>query len=80
MVTGAASGMGRAGDGQLGAEGVAVVAVDLVEEALHQVVSELQSQGGKATGCVANVSTDEDVKRMLEIATSTYGRLVSFVD
>src|SRR5947199_2735341 len=75
LVTGAASGIGRALVRQLVAEGAAVVAVDLVEEALQQVVSELQSQGGKATGCVANISADEDVKRMLETATSTYGRL-----
>jgi NAD(P)-dependent dehydrogenase (short-subunit alcohol dehydrogenase family) len=75
LVTGAASGIGRALVQQFAAEGAAVVAVDIVEEALHQVVAELQSQGGKATGCVANISSDEDVERMLGIATSTYGRL-----
>ena len=75
LVTGAASGIGRALVQQLVAEGAAVVAVDIVEAAIHQVVAELQSQGGKATGCVANISSDEDVERMLGIATSTYGRL-----
>ena len=75
LVTGAASGIGRALVRQLVTEGAAVVAVDIVEEALGQVVSELQSQGGKATGCVANISADDDVKRMLDTATSTYGRL-----
>ena len=75
LVTGAASGIGRALVQQFVAEGAAVVAVDIVEEALHRVVAELQSQGGKATGCVANISSDEDVERMLGIATSTYGRL-----
>ncbi|TMC90567.1 MAG: SDR family NAD(P)-dependent oxidoreductase [Chloroflexi bacterium] len=75
LVTGAASGIGRALVQQFAAEGAAVVAVDIVEAALHQVVAELQSQGGQATGCVANISSDEDVERMLGIATSTYGRL-----
>jgi NAD(P)-dependent dehydrogenase (short-subunit alcohol dehydrogenase family) len=75
LVTGAASGIGRAIVQQFVAEGAAVVAVDIVEEALHQVVAELQAQGGKATGCVANISSDVDVERMLSIATSTYGRL-----
>ena len=75
LVTGAASGIGRALVQQFVAEGAAVVAVDIVEEALHQVVAELQAQGGKATGCVANISSDVDVERMLSIATSTYGRL-----
>ena len=46
LVTGAASGIGRALVQQLVAEGAAVVAVDIVEEALHRVVAELQSQGG----------------------------------
>ena len=75
VVTGAASGIGRALVRQLAAEGAAVVAVDIVEEALQQVVSELQAQGGKATGCIANISSDGDVNRMIETATSTYGRL-----
>src|SRR5207247_4512302 len=75
LVTGAASGIGRALVRQLVTEGAAVVAVDIVEAALGQVVSALQAQGGKATGCVANIATDDDVERMLETATSTYGRL-----
>ncbi len=75
LVTGAASGIGRALVQQLVAEGAAVVAVDIVEEALHQVVTDLQAQGGKVTGCVANISADPDVERMLGTATSSYGRL-----
>src|SRR3974390_259830 len=75
VVTGAGSGIGSALVRQLAAEGASVVAVDIVEETLQQVVSELQAQGGKATGCIANVASDDDVKRMLETATSTYGRL-----
>src|SRR5438876_10571611 len=74
VVTGAASGIGRALVRQLVAEGAAVVAVDIVEEALQQVVSALQPQGGKATGCVASISAADDVKRMLQTATTTYGR------
>lgn len=75
LVTGAASGIGRALVQQFVAEGGAVVAVDIVEEALHTVVSDLQAQGGKVTGCVANVTSDADVERMLGTATSTYGHL-----
>ena len=75
LVTGPASGIGRALVQQFVAEGAAVVAVDIAEGTLHQVVTELQSQGGKATACVANVSSDADVERMLALAISTYGRL-----
>src|SRR5882672_1230262 len=75
LVTGAASGIGRALVHQFAAEGAAVVAVDIVEEALQQVVAELQAQGGRATGCVVNIASEADVERMLASATSTYGRL-----
>ena len=75
LVTGAASGIGRALVQQFVAEGAAVVAVDIAEGALQQVVTELQAQGGKATACVANVSSDADVEHMIALATSTYGRL-----
>ena len=75
LVTGAASGIGRALVQQFVAEGAAVVAVDIVEQALHQVVTELQAQCGKITGCVANIAADAEVERMLGTATTTYGRL-----
>ena len=41
LVTGAASGIGRALVQQFVAEGAAVVAVDIAEEALHQFVTGL---------------------------------------
>jgi NAD(P)-dependent dehydrogenase (short-subunit alcohol dehydrogenase family) len=75
LVTGAASGIGRALVRRFVAEGAAVVSVDITEGALQQVVAGLQAQGGKATACVANVSSDADVEEMLAIAMSTYGRL-----
>jgi len=75
VVTGAASGIGRALVKQFVAEGAAVVAVDIAEEALQQVVAELQSQGGKVTASVANIAADADVERMLNTAVSTYGQL-----
>lgn len=75
LVTGAASGIGKALIQQFAREGAAVVAVDIVEGPLKQVVAEIEAQGGKATACVANVASDSDVERMLNTAISTYGRL-----
>lgn len=75
VVTGAASGIGRALVTQFVAEGAAVVAVDIAEEALQQVVAEWQAQGGRATACVANIAVDADVERMLNTAIASYGQL-----
>jgi NAD(P)-dependent dehydrogenase (short-subunit alcohol dehydrogenase family) len=75
LVTGAGSGIGRALVQRFVAGGAAVIAVDIVEEGLQKVVEELRRQGGKITGCVANIGSDTDVERMLNSAISTYGRL-----
>jgi NAD(P)-dependent dehydrogenase (short-subunit alcohol dehydrogenase family) len=75
LVTGAASGIGRALVQRFVAEGAAVVAVDIVDAPLQQVVADLQAQGAQAIGCIANVALDADVERMLTAASSTYGRL-----
>lgn len=75
LVTGAASGIGRALVQRFVAEGAAVVAVDIVEAPLLALVEELQAQGAKITGCRANVAVESDVDTMLSTATSTFGRL-----
>ena len=75
LVTGAASGIGRALVQRLIAEGAAVVAVDIVEAPLQALVADLREQGARITGCTANVVSDADVEAMLSTATSTYGRL-----
>lgn len=75
LVTGAASGIGRALVQRLVADGAAVVAVDIVEAPLQALVADLEQQGAKVTACVANVASDADVASMLSTATSTYGRL-----
>jgi NAD(P)-dependent dehydrogenase (short-subunit alcohol dehydrogenase family) len=75
LVTGAASGIGRALVQRFVAEGAAVVAVDIVEAPLQALVAELREQGAKITGCTANVASESDVEAMLSTATSVFGRL-----
>lgn len=75
LVTGAASGIGRALVQRFVAEGAAVVAVDIVEAPLQALVTELEQQGAKITGRTANVAADADVEAMLNAAISTFGRL-----
>ncbi|WP_376794421.1 glucose 1-dehydrogenase [Thermogemmatispora sp.] len=75
VVTGAASGIGRALVQRLTREGAAVVAVDIVEEPLQALAAELQEQGARLRACTADVASESGVETMLTTAISTYGRL-----
>jgi NAD(P)-dependent dehydrogenase (short-subunit alcohol dehydrogenase family) len=75
LVTGAASGIGRALVQRFITDGASVVAVDITEAPLQALVQELQAQGAKVVACNANVASDTDIERMLATTVSTYGRL-----
>lgn len=75
LITGAASGIGKAVVLELISQGASVVAVDMVEERLTQLASELQSQSDKLATCLGNVTLEADVDRMVETATTRFGRL-----
>jgi NAD(P)-dependent dehydrogenase (short-subunit alcohol dehydrogenase family) len=68
IVTGAASGLGRAAALRLGAAGAHVVAVDVNADGCLRVAREIDAAGGAATACVANVTSGRDVKRVVEVA------------
>jgi NAD(P)-dependent dehydrogenase (short-subunit alcohol dehydrogenase family) len=75
VVTGAAAGIGRAIAGRLAQEGASVVIADVDEEWGHEAVEEIDVAGGKAVFAKADVSSEEDVRRMVDVAVTTYGRL-----
>lgn len=76
LITGAGSGVGRATAHRFIQEGAAhVFLLDRRQERLDQVISEINSLGGKATGIQADVSNRDDLKRAVETVTSTDGRL-----
>ncbi|GER70505.1 3-ketoacyl-ACP reductase [Weizmannia acidilactici] len=74
VVTGAASGMGKAIAILYANEGAKVVASDLNLEGVQQTVSEIESAGGAAVAVQANV-VKEDVQTMIDTAVKTYGTL-----
>ena len=55
IITGAARGMGKAVAKTFAHEGAAVGLLDIQKEELYQVVNEIQAEGGKALGLVADV-------------------------
>jgi NAD(P)-dependent dehydrogenase (short-subunit alcohol dehydrogenase family) len=74
LVTGAASGIGRAGAILFAAEGAAVVALDLAAE-VEAVVSGIRSAGGRALALVADSSAEKDIAGAVALAVQEYGAL-----
>ncbi|HXG36055.1 MAG TPA: glucose 1-dehydrogenase [Dehalococcoidia bacterium] len=75
VITGAASGIGRASAILFAAEGAKVIAADWDEEKGRQVEQEIKESGGSAQFIKVDVSKPEDVQRMINLAEETYGRL-----
>lgn len=75
IVTGAASGIGRATAIKFAAEGAKVVAADINEDGLHATVSAIREAGGEAIGVRCDVSVEADVKNLVESTVTTHGRL-----
>ncbi|MDN3018933.1 SDR family oxidoreductase [Paenibacillus sp. BSR1-1] len=75
VVTGAASGMGKAIAILYAKEGAKVVVSDINLEAANQTVEEIKSNGGKAIAVMANVSKEEDIKNLIDTAVHIFGTL-----
>lgn len=74
IVTGAASGIGRATALRLGSEGAAVACLDVAAEAAKETAEGVESAGGRAIGLACDVSSAEDVSRAVDAAVSELGR------
>ncbi len=75
IVTGAASGIGRATACRMARAGAQVVVADIDETELAKTVSKITDSGGSATGIVTDVSRSIQVSSMIECAMDTYGGL-----
>ena len=75
IVTGAASGIGRATALLFAEEGAKVVVADWHEDDGRRVADEIAGGGGAATFVRVDVSQPEDVQAMVRAAVDTYGRL-----
>ncbi len=73
VVTGAASGIGRALAARLAAEGMRCVLADIEAVALQRAVSDLRHAGAAAIGVPADVASAADVQALADRAVSEFG-------
>ncbi|MEK4058090.1 SDR family NAD(P)-dependent oxidoreductase, partial [Paenibacillus sp. FSL H3-0321] len=75
VVTGAASGMGKAIAILYAKEGAKVVVSDIHEEAAQGTVDEIKSAGGQAIAVKANVASEAEIQNLIDTTVNTYGTL-----
>ena len=75
VITGAASGMGKAIAIVYAKEGAKVVVSDINLEGANGTVAEIVSNGGMATAVATNVTKEEDIQNLIDTAVKVYGTL-----
>tara|TARA_R110001599_G_scaffold65838_2_gene185844 strand:- start:93458 stop:94207 length:750 start_codon:yes stop_codon:yes gene_type:complete len=80
LVTGAGGGIGQASARRIAAEGGAVFCVDLNAAAVDTTVASILAQGGRATGRVCDVSSEEEVRDCVAACVEAYGSVYALVN
>lgn len=75
VITGASSGLGEATARLLSAQGASVVLAARREDRIKALAGELTRGGGKAFAMTTDVTRSEEVKRLVDAAVHTYGRI-----
>ena len=75
VITGASSGLGEATARHLASQGACVVLGARREDRIRALAEELSSKDGKAIALATDVTDHEQVKRLVEMAVKTYGRV-----
>jgi 3-oxoacyl-[acyl-carrier protein] reductase len=75
VITGGASGIGEAVAKSMAARGVKVVIGDMDAKNLERVSGEITSAGGSVAYAKCNVTVDEDVANLMDLAIEKFGSL-----
>ena len=75
LVTGAASGMGRATAHVFAQEGAQVAVTDINDAGVSRVVDEIKAEGGTAHGWRLDVMDHDDIRRVVAEIADRFGRL-----
>jgi NADP-dependent 3-hydroxy acid dehydrogenase YdfG len=75
VITGASSGLGKASARLLSADGARVVLGARRHDRIEALAGELTGKGGKAIAVTTDVTACEEVKKLVDAAVQTYGRI-----
>jgi len=75
IVTGAASGIGKAIAEKFAVEGAKIVIADLNLDAANATAAEIKAAGGQAMGLAMNVTSEEQVNAGVAATVKAYGRI-----
>lgn len=75
IITGATAGMGKAMAELFSQEGASVVLFARREERLQNLVSEIEKKGGKAVYYAGDVTSQEDIDNLVDLAMKEYGKI-----
>jgi len=75
LVTGGASGIGRATALAFAREGARVAVADIVQDAAQRTVNEIKAMGGEAMAIACDVTDDDAVKAMIAATVDAFGCL-----
>ncbi|MCT1902069.1 SDR family NAD(P)-dependent oxidoreductase [Oceanobacillus sojae] len=75
IITGSANGMGASEAKLFAKEGAKVVATDINDNLLHEVINEIKADGGEAIGLKHNVTSEEEWKHVIQETVDHYGKV-----
>lgn len=75
IITGAASGIGRAAAVLFAREGAVPVIADMQADALEETLAMVEAAGGKGIARTTNVAVEDEVKALVDLTVERYGCL-----
>ncbi|MCH1625983.1 SDR family NAD(P)-dependent oxidoreductase [Ferdinandcohnia quinoae] len=75
IITGAALGMGAAEAKLFAKEGAKVVATDIKDDILQEVINEIKANGGEAIGLKHNVVSEDEWKNVIQTTIDHFGKV-----
>ena len=80
IVTGGGAGIGRGIAEMFAQAGAAVVVSDLKKATAAAVADSINANGGKAVAVACDVTNDDDLKNLIDVAISTFGQITILIN